>query len=314
MQSTSYEAKAKQSTTPEEQAHKEALAMVKKKEKQRYFKTSEDAMSADFLIPMKALSYGKRKQSVLFPCDLQRKFDGVRCTAAKSEGKIVLRSYTGEELNLTHIMDGLKNLPEGYVLDGELYCHGLSLQKIISLVKRYREESKVLSFYAFDLINLLDMNEPWMARRSNLEELFSSIQVELVKTSTARSHEDITTFHDRVVQDGYEGAIIRHRGGKYRFNYRSPDILKVKEFDDAEFKILKIESGKGKCKGEPRFTCQCEGGTFNCAIKGSAEERKALFKDREKLIGQALKVRFFGFSDEQVPKLPVGICIRPKGI
>jgi hypothetical protein len=43
----------------------------------------------------------------------------------------------------------------------------------------------------------------------------------------------------------YEGSIIRSADGRYEIGHRSYSLLKLKDFQDAEFKVVGVEHGKG---------------------------------------------------------------------
>jgi DNA ligase-1 len=69
-------------TTPIQQANMEAESKWKKKQDQGYAEAGATAPAAkeEVLLPMLAVDYNKRGKSVVFPCFVQAKLDGVRCT------------------------------------------------------------------------------------------------------------------------------------------------------------------------------------------------------------------------------------------
>jgi len=139
--------------------------------------------------------------------------------------------------------------------------------------------------------------------------------IKLVHVRKCESHEDILYWHDKFVEDGYEGAIVRYNRGYDQ--KRSKHLIKVKVFEDKEFKIIEILEGKGNrsgmagkiavwldnpVKGEPNF--------FKSGIKGGEEYYKELWDQRYDLIGKTATIRFFGRgNDTNIPRFPVTVAV-----
>jgi DNA ligase-1 len=87
---------------------------------------------------------------------VQRKYDGHRCLIIRGGNDIIAYSRKGTIIpSIAHITNELiKRLPNDVVIDGELYCHGQSLQTIASWVKREQPNSLKLKFHAYDLISM----------------------------------------------------------------------------------------------------------------------------------------------------------------
>ena len=114
------------------------------------------------------------------------------------------------------------------------------------------------------------------------------------------------------VEKGYEGAIIRPKAGKYEYGFRSNTLLKVKTFSDAEFEVVNVIEGKGKFEGKACFICKNDltDSTLVCTIATTMEEKAQQFQNKEKYIGKKLTVKFFGRTDEQIPRFPTGKAFR----
>src|SRR3989304_5553014 len=80
--------------------------------------------------PMLAAPFEDHKHKLVYPVTVQPKFDGVRCLAfRKADGTIMLQSRGGDPYELPHIQNEISPwLGNGWILDGELYIHGTSLQ------------------------------------------------------------------------------------------------------------------------------------------------------------------------------------------
>src|SRR5690349_15601664 len=82
------------------QAELEAQSMWTAKRDRKYSDSPEGAQDP-LLLPMLAHPYEKRKgKGIVFPCDVQRKFNGVRCLAAWVGDKVVLYSRNGKTYNI----------------------------------------------------------------------------------------------------------------------------------------------------------------------------------------------------------------------
>ncbi len=304
-------------TTAAEQAEKEAQAMWQAKLDRKYRRTVEEAMEP-LPLPMLAKDFFKREKKVVYPVHVQPKLDGIRCLAQWWEGKLELTSRSGKPLVCPHITDELAALRpkrDNVVLDGELYIHGESFQAITSLVKRPREESKAVSLWIYDILSMEDLDFPWADRHDMLEYFFSGEEFQhLVKVPTyaASTRDAVINFQSQFLKDGYEGAIVRQLHGKYLFSYRSDELLKVKNFMDDEFLIVGWKPGVGKMSNVPIWTCKTgEGKEFDVVSKGTMEYRQSLYqKATAEFIGQWLKVQFFEWTEDKVPRFPVGLGFR----
>jgi len=214
-----------------------------------------------------------------FPGYLQPKLDGVRCVFTK-DGAF---SRTGKEfMNVDHLKEALKPVFDEYpnkILDGELYNHELrdDFEKIISLVRKTKptdqhraEAKKLIQYHLYDVIpeqNILPSGYPtYKYRRGflfwNIPKHPSLRVVDHVYVSTAKN---CSKIHKEYLKDGYEGSIYRSESGVYKHG-RSYDLMKFKDFSDAEATIVNYEIGKGKREGTlGKFIMQDEDGNiFGC--------------------------------------------------
>lgn len=242
-----------------------------------------------------------------------------RALARWESDRVVLISRGGKEWKVTtHINEELeKFLPRDAVLDGEIYLHGKSFQWISARTKKRQEGTEQLEYHCYDMPEVNgDDSLPWSERCDKLSILLyerSEIEhIYLTDTFRANDADYLKWQHDRYVRAGYEGAIIRTLDGKYEYGHRSPSLLKMKNFDDGEYKIIGHTSGVGKESDLVIWRCEAPNGLqFETRPRGTHEERRELLKEAESHYGEMLKVRFFGFTDEKLPRFPVGLGIRP---
>jgi ATP-dependent DNA ligase len=181
-------------------------------------------------------------------------------------------------MNVQHIEQALKPFfaknPTA-ILDGELYNHGLKddFEKIISLVKKRKptdadraEAKELVQYHMYDVASMtigtyVDRNLFLLAEPS----FRNSSILEVTSTRLATDFDDAQRFHAKNLNLGYEGSIYRTPSGKYK-GTRSWDLMKFKDFHDAEAHIIGYEIGKGKREGTlGKFIMQdYEGNKFGC--------------------------------------------------
>ena len=306
-------------TTPLEQAKSEAESSWQNQKDTGYFETIKEAETTQVYLPMLAHMFMKRKHDIKYPAYVQPKLDGVRCLVKKVNAKTLhFMSRGGKDYDalqrhpIINIL--LDYMQTDDVLDGEIYKHGWSLQKITSMVKKFKPETVELEYWIFDA-----------AKEGTFEDRFMSIKkskkLTFVETNKITTESEVQKWHDKYVRDGFEGVIIRNRDGQYAFGSRSSDLQKYKEFIDDEFEITGWEVEKQNINGEDYkcivYVCKTkDGATFKCRPRGTLKMREELLKVANKLIGRNLTVRYQALTDDtegegkKVPQFPVGICIR----
>lgn len=313
-------------TTPLEQAISEAKSKVKLKLDKGYVEDIPEAGSVatntlGFIHPMTAHPAEKVKD-VTFPLGVQPKLDGHRCLAGIKGGVVILYSRQGKVINLPHIQQDLQALYNkghwsGRVIDGELYLHGDSLQSISSLIKKLKPESEKLHYHVYDI----DMDKCYRDRfqaLKSLENWATSCDIKsnwsVLETSIADTQEQVDALHAKYLSEGYEGTMLRQFDIPYESGKRSKGLLKKKDFQDAEFTII------GASKGKPNirlglevgiYECKTqEGKTFTVTAPGNAQERHEHAQNGRQHIGRSLTVKYFNYTPDGVPYLPVALRIR----
>ncbi|MCA1800175.1 MAG: hypothetical protein LC650_02670 [Actinobacteria bacterium] len=303
-------------TTAEEQAVLEAEALWVYNRDRKYSETLEGAQITDKLRPMLAKKLGKLKDE-MFPVHVQPKLDGVRCLIQVDGDEVEMVSRSGKPIeNCDHIAAQLRemNLPPT-VIDGELYLHGATFQQITKLVKKYRPgESETIDFAYYDSYTKATKDLPWGTRHQFNEE---SLNVYSLYSTIAEDLDQIHYAHQDALNKGFEGSIIRISNGlkdkdmAYKPGGRSSSLLKLKDFLDAEYKIVGYTDGIGKFEGCVIYECETEdGSTFSVVPKGTMEERRDWYNNADSDIGKLLTVRFFERTEDNIPRFPVGVGVR----
>jgi len=296
-------------SSPEEQAVREGASKIQLKRDKGYFDTIQEAQTVQVFLPM--LAKDGRKVKIKYPCDAQPKLDGVRCMANGPE----LMSRGGKPYTVSHISAEVPLTIPPCVLDGELYIHGMPLQQLVSLVKKPKPGSENVEYWVYDLY-LPDLPEAGWTRRKNYlslvpASLLSTSSIKVVPSTRVNNEEEMKKLHDKFVQEGYEGIILRDLDAPYGLNQRSSALIKYKEFEDDEFLITGYKEGKGKFVGCVTWICEtADGESFDCTPRGTLDQKKKWYNKANDIVGKMLTVRYQAFTDRGVPQFPVGITIR----
>lgn len=305
-------------TTAWEQAELEAESKWRKQLDRGYSverpaEGSRPTNTLGLLKPMLATPFEKIKPETIDwdNAYVQPKLDGHR--AMFKDG--VLYSRQGKEINLPHIVEAIVSAGLDHLhLDGEIYWHGRTLQEIGSLIKRPREESLALNYWFYDVVS----DEPYSVRSTVFEVAeipAGNTALEPTPTYRVGSQERLKELHTKFKELGYEGTILRHGTTGYEDDKRSRNLIKVKDYDEAEFKIVSGKLGVPyQSEGVEYqccvYVCECEGGTFDVTAPGTMQEKDTAWRNLDDAIGQMLTVKFWNFSKDRVPQQPVALRIR----
>ena len=255
------------------------------------------------------------------PVYIQPKLDGVRCLFTK-DGAF---SRTGKQFkNIAHIELALipffQQQPD-VVLDGELYNHELKhdFEKIISLVRKQKptaddrlEAKKLVQFHVYDYFDGV-MYDSYKTRMQQLvtSDIYDA-QIKYVPARLVDSYNYARDIHATFLSEGYEGSIIR-LDGLYKHG-RSYDLMKFKDFSDAEATIVGYELGKGKRTGTVGkfLMMDDEGVEFGCPPgKGyNYKDLSNMLLNIKDYMGQRATFTYFQRTKAGSYRHPLFKCIR----
>lgn len=329
--------KKNESSGPE-QAITEAQAKWDKQIKKNY---KEDISKIDekaFFAPMLAKKFIDYKDKIQYPVIIQDKLNGIRC-AITAKGAF---SRTGEQFFcVDHILKAVAPLFKVFpdlVLDGELYnpIYKNQLNQIASLVsvnRKLKDISKediarskeIVQFHVYDGLNfnytkvnlvqtglvLVTHKTPYRDRSEGLAAILPNIKyIYLLENVRASDEEDILDVLKVSKKEKREGIIIRIPDSPYE-NKRSKNLLKLKNFSDAEFEVVALLEGTGNWVGCVKtVTCKLnkpatDGRTeFDSNIRGSQEDLAKLWKTRKQHIGKTVTVEYQEMSEYGIPLIP----------
>jgi len=184
------------------------------------------------------------------------KLNGLRCMYIPGRGFFSRDGKRWNDAVLNHIIPPTTD----YILDGELYCHGMSLQKINAAVGVNRiepgYEAGFVSFWAFDIV------EPKfnaLTRMLLLEKILRDdtnyARMYMIEWEICKTRIELDDCYKAYVDQNYEGQMLKSVFGSYMpqgTKERSTmNLQKRKAFLDAEFFCVdRVVSDEGKCKGK----------------------------------------------------------------
>lgn len=270
---------------------------------------------------------------VTYPCYVQPKLNGVR--ALYQNGRFQSRDLQPfPEALLAHIAKPLKEIfPPNVILDGELYVHGWSLQRILGAItpirKEQREDTIQVGYHVFDVV---DFTKPFIERWQVAADadqrcvlgLCPNVRFMAVNTIHIANKKLADELYARFVSEGYEGMMYRLGDCPYtvpkmtehqtalrgvpsnrRFlsdkNNRCWHLLKRKDWQDAEFHFVSINTTVGE-KGERGFQMHLRtpsGAHFKVSSGLTSAELDHYLAHPP--VGREVKLKYLVLSDEGIP-------------
>lgn len=257
------------------------------------------------------LAQSVKWDKVKYPALVQPKLDGVRCLMVIGEESVVFLSRNGKiYTTINHIGEEVLGTFKNIVLDGEIYSDELTFQEIVTATKKQTENSLKLRFRVYDIVNDKVQQERWNDVVSIVDAIGSPV-LWPVTTFTLNSKEEVMDYHNQWVQEGYEGAMIRHLDGKYGQGQRSSALLKVKEFDETEFAFKNFEFGQRGVEDLIAVLWTHDGEKeFRAKVMGNRSWKEQLYNDGDNLEGTSVTVKHFGYTDDGLPRFPIGKAFR----
>ncbi|MBR5297102.1 MAG: hypothetical protein IKU29_04435 [Parabacteroides sp.] len=254
-----------------------------------------------------------------------QKLDGTRCICFvdiddELEIDITFKSRQGKEFTtLDNLKPHIKQLfmmfgSGSWVLDGEccIMIDGKeSFKAIMKEIKRKDHTIEHPCYKVFDLLTREEFEEresdrifserlKWLV--SNwYESDVDNTYVDVLEQERICDQETFDKWSNKVKEYGWEGFMLRkdvpYKGG------RSKDLLKVKKFQDAEYKVVDVETGvmtyKKEGGGSVEFTgitalgIMHKGNRVAVGIGLSREQRIKWLENPQLIIGKTITVQYF---------------------
>lgn len=178
------------------------------------------------------------------------KWDGVRCVAYATEGRLRLRSRRGNDMSIRYPELANLSLPDGLVLDGEIVALDEQghpsferLQSRMNRVPRSSEAPVPITYVAFDL---LAEGTPLLGaaleeRTGRLSALELPAPIVVADRFPGRSGPIWEFVRDRDL----EGLVAKRLGSSYSPGVRSPDWRKIGNFKQVRAVVGGFTPGTG---------------------------------------------------------------------
>ena len=138
------------------------------------------------------------------------------------------------------------------------------------------------------------------------------LHIQLLPQVSIKGFNNMKKLHDKYVEEGWEGLVVRQAKSKYKPGARTNDWIKIKIYIDAEYPIVGIADGLRE--EDMCFILETPGGQkFNCKPMGDREQKHWYYEHIDELIGKQLTIKYFemsGVEGSEVPQQPIGIAIR----
>ena len=254
---------------------------------------------------------------------VEPKLDGIRCFAIVENRYAKLFARSGKLISnfdgsIGHV---LAQLGDG-CYDGEIMG-----DDFISLMRQaYRKEDVDVSRAYMMLFDFLPLGE-WKSGNAvmtctqrydmlvqRVMGLFEASQLKHVgvveRQIVPASYPIIKELHDKCVSEGHEGVMIKDLDAPYRFG-RGYEVMKLKDFHDADVKIIRVEEGTGKFKGMcGSLVVDYKGIEVGVGSGLDDQLRHEIWKSPEMFAGRTIEVRYQEVTPDGSLRFPIFICFR----
>lgn len=292
---------------------------------------SDRQSSTGAMLPMLAKLYDNTNNKMFTKVKhyiAQPKINGLRCEiGAKSNDsdlfkpvKLTFQSREGTYWDsLSNLEDYLlKAIPtellrlmveENYLLDGELYLPGKTVNDMNSLVKNTKnEDNKYVQFWCYDIaIPEMSQHKRLDILKYHLRDYYYNV-AGLIKNSDYKELQgtvfpkrliylgyqpclhalDAVYLRDKYIKWDFEGLILRDPDAEYQFGKRNSAMWKFKAVTDGKFNIVDIKSEGDKRSHIPLLVLKNDinDSLFNVHITGSFEYQSNILLNKEDYINK----------------------------
>ena len=232
---------------------------------------------------------------------ISEKLDGVR---GRWDGQ---QMWTKQGNKINTPIWFIKNFPSE-PLDGELWIGREQFETVSGAVRRIKPPEHVwknIKFMVFDV----PLHKGTFKQRYNYAKTqFAGVSpyLKVVEQFRVKDNQALMTELNQKVRAGAEGLMLHKASSLYR-DGRNPDLLKLKQYQDAEAKVVAYIEGKGRFKGMlGSLLVEMPNGTrFKIGSGFSVEERKNPPK-----IGSVITYKYFGFTANKKPRFASFLRVR----
>ena len=232
---------------------------------------------------------------------MSEKLDGVR---GYWDGQ-QLFSKNGHLLNPP--LEFIRDLPD-FPIEGELWGGRGTFEQTAGIVKRQQphEGWLQLKFAIFDVPRAPGGFTQRIEVVQNWFDIHPSIYAFVILQTPVQNSDHLQQELQHVERLGGEGLIVRKPDALYTTG-RSAEILKVKNYQDAEATVLAALPGKGRNEGRlGAFLVQLDDGTqFRIGTGFSDAER-----ENPPAVDEVITFKYYGRYQSGIPKFPAFLRVR----
>ena len=262
-----------------------------------------------------------------------RKINGVRCELW-FDGKEI-HAHSRGSISYDLVMDHVCSHPlliqlfkanPSLIMDGEIYKYGWTLNKISGICRSLKTayDGEPLEFYFYDIVDtelsFTDRFKKMLKIKKLLNLSFDptkvwqedDLKIQFVPQDKMSGWDNMMTIHNKFISEGWEGLVIRLASAKYGPGKRTNDMIKIKVYKDAEYKIVGLSEGlrpEDMC-----FVMETEQGQqFNAKPLGDRSQKQWYREHLNELIGQMATLKYFEMSGKEgseIPQQPILLSIR----
>jgi DNA ligase-1 len=285
---------------------------------------------------MRGKHYEDRKSKVKGPFIVTEKIDGIRRLLVKENGIVSMYSRSGiPDEGLVDIEAEAAYLPDNCVYDGELTAIGefenaIELRQASSSIANRKGNRTGLHFNIFDMVPIADYKRgksthDARTRKVMLGAMFGDENIECLIPNTykgaiathvirynfkfikvvpilgvAMTDLEIEILVTPIWRRGYEGVMLNTVNGLYDYTVSQSDsILKVKNVEEHELKVIGMEAGKPGHKYENTLGAlwvEYEGHQVGVGMGLSDELRNKWWANPDLIVGKTIEAECFGVS------------------
>ena len=250
---------------------------------------------------------------------VEPKLDGIRCLAVVESGEAKIFTRAGKLItNFDNTLGReLAQLGDG-CYDGEIMSNDFT-----DLMRQvYRKQNVDVSDVYLGLFDYIPLQE-WKSKQGNLscKERFTILSERLnirdldylrlvTRALCEADYNLIKEYHDKFVEVGYEGAMIKDTTAPYCFG-RDWSVMKFKAFFDADVPITALLEGTGKHSGKlGSFVVDYKGVEVRVGSGLTDDLREQIWSDKATHIGRTIEVRYQEETPDGSLRFPTFVCFR----
>jgi DNA ligase 1 len=243
-----------------------------------------------------------------------RKLDGLRCIViVDGNGKASAWSRAGKQFEtLGKVIEGVEKLNvTNVVFDGEIcIVDENGDEDFTAIQKLYKKKDFTIpnpKYIIFDMLTTDEFNDKTSTRTlSERHEVLLNTGVHtysvlgLLGQIPLKNTAEFDEWQEKAKDGNWEGFMVR-RDTTYK-GKRSKELLKVKKFSDAEYKVIRIESGPFRTLNEgveveeivlSNVIIEHKGYEVSVGSGFSLDERRKFHNNPNEIVGQEITVQYF---------------------